>query len=104
MVDVDDILKKYGSKIEGQMGGASPKGDYSNAYLKFKEELSPELSGYEKACKKFGSFAKMKLNKKDEKKLLNRLKTRILMLRLQALQGLRYFHLLQSCLSQLFLL
>ena len=68
MVDVDEILKKYGSKIESQVD-VSQKSDYSSAYMKFKEELSPELSGYEKACKKLGSSIKMKLNKRDEEKI-----------------------------------
>ena len=68
MVDVEDILKKYGAKIESQVD-VSQKSDYSNAYLKFKEELSPELSGYEKACKKFGSSIKIHLKKNDEERL-----------------------------------
>ena len=52
--DVKDILRKYGAKIEGKVGPASANlaGGYTSAYASFKQEMAPELSKYEKWCKK----------------------------------------------------
>ena len=49
--DVNDILRKYGSKIEGQMNTSSGSKRYSREYTEFKNEISSELRGYEKWCK-----------------------------------------------------
>jgi len=50
--DVKDILRRYGSKIEGQIktdvAARMGKGNYSQEYVKFKQEMAPELSKYEK--------------------------------------------------------
>lgn len=64
---VDEILKKYGSKIEGRIRttGASSS-DYSSEYMKFKDELAPELTKYEKWCRSLGSFIKINASQKDE--------------------------------------
>lgn len=67
--DVKDILKKYGAKIEGKIGsassGISEKGEYTGAYTKFKQEMAPELSRYEKWCHSFGKAIKLKVSEKD---------------------------------------
>lgn len=74
--DVEGILRKYGSKIESQL--KTPFGnrtsDYSQAYLKFKEEMSPEVSRYERWAKSLGNIIKLKVSEKDSlkiKKFLN---------------------------------
>ena len=59
---VDDILKKYGSKIEGKINTSIKKGNYSREYLKFKDEMSPELSRYERWSKSLGSLIKLNVS------------------------------------------
>jgi Flp pilus assembly protein TadB len=67
---VDEIMKKYGSKIEGEIKttelGAIKD---SKSYLKFKEEREMELTNYERLCKTLGSVIKMNPSKKDEEKI-----------------------------------
>jgi hypothetical protein len=67
---VDEILQKYGKKIEGQIEttelGAVKD---SKAYLKFKEESYRELTTYERWCNTLGNIVKMKPSKKDEEKI-----------------------------------
>jgi len=66
---VDDILKKYGSKIEGQINTSGGSGGDSKEYQKFKLEMSPEYTGYEKLCHSLGNFIKLKPAKKDEERI-----------------------------------
>ena len=50
--DVGEILRKYGSKIEGKLQiSENKKVDYSQEYVRFKEEMSPEISRYERWAK-----------------------------------------------------
>ena len=68
--NVEDILKKHGARIEGQIGTVSnSNSDYSRQYLNFKEEMSPDLSRYERWCRGLGSVIKLKVSSKDEIKL-----------------------------------
>ena len=68
--DVRDILRKYGSKIEGQIKTSNVKGvNYSREYVKFKQEMAPELTRYERLCHGVGSLIKLKISKKDEEKV-----------------------------------
>ena len=70
--NVDDILKKYSAKFEGQIKSGFPKTsktDYSKEYVKFKDENAPELSRYERLCYGLGSAVKLKISKKDEEKV-----------------------------------
>lgn len=62
---VDEILKKYGAKIEQDFG----KFNYSKEYTTFKEEISVEPSRYESLCRGFGSFIKLSISKKDEEEV-----------------------------------
>lgn len=68
--NVDDVLRKYGAKIEGQIKtdnlGSS---NWSQSYIKFKEEMAPDLSRYERWCKSLGNVIKLNLSKKDEDKV-----------------------------------
>lgn len=62
----DDILKKYGSKIESQMKGYSGNSkEFSQSYEKFKESMLPEFSRYERWCKSLGNLFKIKVGDKD---------------------------------------
>jgi len=65
-----DILKKYGAKIEQQMNTGFPKDvNYSREYVKFKQEMAHELTRYEKWCKSLGSFIKLNVSEKDRVKI-----------------------------------
>ncbi|MFH1521842.1 MAG: hypothetical protein ABIF18_02695, partial [archaeon] len=62
----DDILKKYGSKIESQMKGYSGNTQkFSQSYEKFRESMLPEFSRYERWCKSLGNLFKIKVGDKD---------------------------------------
>ncbi|MCK5581940.1 MAG: hypothetical protein KAJ18_11785, partial [Candidatus Omnitrophica bacterium] len=70
-MSVDDVLAKYGGKIESQIGGGSDALEsYSREYMQFRDEMSPELSRYERWCHTLGSFIKLKPSAKDEAKVL----------------------------------
>ena len=72
-LNTDEILKKYGAKIETQMKGfdGSDFGQkkYSQSYEKFKGSMMPEFSKYERWCKTLGGLFKIKVGKKDNEKL-----------------------------------
>ena len=69
MVGTDDILEKYGAKIESKMNNFNARqesgGDYTETYKAFKKSMSPEFSKYEKWCKSLGSSVKVKVKDKD---------------------------------------
>ena len=68
--NVDDILKKYSAKIESNIkSDALEKTNYSQEYLRFKDEIAPEYSGYEKWCHTLGNTFKVKASAKDEARL-----------------------------------
>jgi len=73
MVSAEDIMKKYGARIEGQMKGyhlseqKKPVNEkFSQSYERFKAEMSPTFSRYERWCKSFGNFFTMKVGDKDK--------------------------------------
>jgi len=69
--DVKDILRKYGRKIENKISNSNIdiKGSYSREYLKFKEEMAPELNRYERWCKSLGSLIKLNISDKDKERI-----------------------------------
>src|SRR3989344_2181913 len=71
--NVDDILKEYGSKIESRMATFNSqnnmKVDYSQSCIKFKEEMAPEISRYERWCKSLGNLVRLKVSAADEAKI-----------------------------------
>ena len=70
--DVDEILRKYKSKVESQMRGfdtQNRKTDFSQEYIRFKEEMSPEISRFERWCKSLGNIIKLKISEKDSLKI-----------------------------------
>ncbi|PIN89133.1 hypothetical protein COU60_04685 [Candidatus Pacearchaeota archaeon CG10_big_fil_rev_8_21_14_0_10_34_76] len=73
MATTDEILKKYGSKIESQMrsGTLSSQQGLSKEYLQFKRDMLPELSRYERWTKALGNIIKLKPSAKEEAKIKN---------------------------------
>jgi len=69
----DDILKKYGAKIEKQMKGYDANSGetkkFSQSYEKFKGAMLPEFSRYERWCKSLGNVFKIKVGDKDKVKI-----------------------------------
>jgi hypothetical protein len=75
---VDEILKKYGSKIDSKKYGSKidskissteiKNTNYSQEYIKFKDEMSEDLRGYEKWANSLGKIIKIKPSKKDEER------------------------------------
>ena len=74
----DDILKKYGAKIERQMkgfnnssggGAAGPGGEFSQSYKRFRASMIPSFTRYEKWAKALGNVFHMKVGEKDKGKI-----------------------------------
>jgi len=59
-----DVMRKYGAKIESQMNDFD-SGEYSKSYQKFRDEMTPEYSSYERWCKSVGNLVKLNPSKKD---------------------------------------
>ncbi len=67
---VEDILKKHAARIEQNIKTEAVQNvNFSQSYVKFKEEMAPELSRYEKWCHTLGNIIKLKVSKKDEDKI-----------------------------------
>lgn len=67
---IDDIIKKYSSELESKIHSSDGSNkDYSKDYSKFKQEMAPEFSGYEKLVKIFSGFVKIKISEKDKKEI-----------------------------------
>ncbi len=73
MANTEDILDKYGAKIERQMKGFNEQSDkkFGKSYGKFKAEMVPEFSQYERWCKSVGNIFKIKVGDKDKKRIDN---------------------------------
>ncbi|MBS3087883.1 hypothetical protein J4226_04795 [Candidatus Pacearchaeota archaeon] len=76
MVSTEDILNKYGAKIERQMKGYDKAvGDggrgagFSKSYEKFQGEMAPEFSRYERWCKSMGNILSIKVGEKDKARI-----------------------------------
>ncbi len=74
-LSVDEIMKKYGSKIDSNIQTSNSGADYSREYIKFKQEMVPEITRYERWCKSLGSLVKINVSKKDEEKIKRNLET-----------------------------
>lgn len=68
---VDEILRKYGGKIESQMTSSGPNSNesYSREYTSFMGERSSELTKYERWCNTLGKAIKLKVAEKDSEKI-----------------------------------
>jgi len=72
--DVRDILRKHGGRIERQISTSEIKSvNYSKAYVKFKQEMAPEISRYERFCKSLGRIIRLKASEKDRLKIQKQL-------------------------------
>ncbi|NPE29606.1 hypothetical protein HNV12_16925 [Methanococcoides sp. SA1] len=83
MTSTEDILKKYGARIEKEVKGydasqvagrrsqvAEEGGKkFSKSYEQFRSSMLPEFSRYEKWCKSMGNFVKVKAGEKDSKRI-----------------------------------
>lgn len=68
--DVEGIIRKHVRRIEGQLQTSeNKKVDYSQEYRKFKEEMSPEVSRYERWAKSLGNIIKLKISEKDSSRI-----------------------------------
>jgi hypothetical protein len=57
--DYTDIVARYKSKLENQLGPSEKEGARTEEYLQFRAESMPTHAGwYEKACKLSGSVFK----------------------------------------------
>ena len=66
---VNDVLQKYGSKIETQISGTESPEEYSQAYSRFRGEMHVSLTRYERLCKSFGNFIKLDISQKDKERI-----------------------------------
>jgi hypothetical protein len=73
-LDIKEILRKHSARIEGEIKTSNIKNiNYSREYVKFKEEMAPELTRYERWCRSLGNVIKLKIAKKDEDKIKRQL-------------------------------
>lgn len=73
-ISVDDVLKKHSGRIETRIKTSRVKKvNYSREYVKFKSEIAPELTKYEKWCRSVGSLVKLKAAEKDRAKIQRQL-------------------------------
>jgi len=67
---VEEILRKHIARIETQIKTSkADRTNYSKEYTKFKEEMAPDLTKYERWCRSLGSFIRLKVSEKDEEKI-----------------------------------
>ena len=68
--DVTDILREYGSKIQSKIStSGTKKVDFSQEYIRFKDEMAPEISSFERWCKSLGSIVRLNPSEKDAAKI-----------------------------------
>ncbi len=68
--NIDEILRKHGARIEQSIKTEKIQAtNFSQSYTKFREEMAPELSRYERWCHTLGNVIKLKASKKDEDKV-----------------------------------
>ncbi len=64
MVSTKEVLEKYGRKLESEIDTESSP-SYSGEYARFKEEMIPQVTSYEKWAKSLGNLFKIKVAEKD---------------------------------------
>ncbi|MEK6914454.1 MAG: hypothetical protein AABW83_02275 [Nanoarchaeota archaeon] len=76
-MDVNEVLAKYSEKISSEVNSDIHQdvSGISNDYKKFKQDLLPEFSRYEKWVKIFGRIISIKVSNKDEIKINKQLET-----------------------------
>lgn len=75
--DVKHILDKYGRELESRVSSSNAsgfrRGNYSQQYITFKQEMAPEISKYERWSKSLGSIIRLKVSRKDEDEIRRQL-------------------------------
>ncbi len=72
---VEEILRRHSAKIESQISTSVVDNvNWSSEYLRFKEEMIPGLSRYERLCETLGRLFRLKPAKKDAEKLARAIK------------------------------
>ena len=70
MPTTKEILEKYTRKLESDVNAYSDsQTNISQEYIKFKQEMIPELSRYERLAKSLGNIIKIKISQKDREKV-----------------------------------
>lgn len=70
-----DILRKYGNKIDSKFGGDRlSASQYSKDYVRFKQEMVPELTRYERWCHSLGNIIKLNISEKDKVRVAKHLR------------------------------
>ncbi|MBI5804057.1 hypothetical protein HY450_02330, partial [Candidatus Pacearchaeota archaeon] len=65
-----EILEKYSRKLQSELNvDTLPEGDYSSEYLKFRGEMIPSLTRYERWAKSLGNVFKLKVAEKDRARI-----------------------------------
>ena len=63
---VEEVLRKHGARIEGQMNSIDiGQIDFSQEYVRFKGEMAPDLTRYERWCRSLGDIVKLNISEKD---------------------------------------
>ena len=68
-LSTDEILAKYGKKIESQFNNHDQNQNYSREYIQFKEDMLPEMSRYRRWANTLGNIIKVKVGRKENKKI-----------------------------------
>ncbi len=69
MPSTKDILEKYSRKLESEINTDVGERRDSKEYLKFKQEMIPELNRYERWAKSLGGIVRLKIAEKDRQKV-----------------------------------
>ncbi|MEM4259173.1 MAG: hypothetical protein QXS38_00200 [Candidatus Pacearchaeota archaeon] len=67
-----EILEKYSKKLESQIA-TEPTSAYSGEYERFKQEMIPEITKYEKWAKSLGNIISIKVAEKDRLRIQKQL-------------------------------
>ncbi len=71
----EDIIRKFGAKLQKEIETEQAGGEVSMDYLQFKRDMMPQLSRYERLCVGLGSLIKLSVAKKDAEKIQKHLDT-----------------------------
>lgn len=67
--DTKEILDRYSRKLESQLNVPGTNVDYSKEYVRFRDEMIPQLSRYERWAKSLGGVIKLNVAEKDRAKI-----------------------------------
>jgi hypothetical protein len=74
---IEEIFRKHGARIEQKMGSFNSNPEissgFSKEYSKFKQEMAPEFTRYERWCNGLGSIFHSNLSEKDRQKIKRQL-------------------------------